>query len=114
MPSHPFKTNFTAGELTPKLTGQVDLAKYAHGAACLENFAVQVHGGAARRAGTTYIQDARESGAFQSDFVQTDAFDVATGDTVVRLVPFKFSTTQVYMLEFGNKDRKSTRLNSSH
>ena len=103
MPSHPFKTNFTAGELSPKLTGQVDLAKYAHGAACLENFAVQVHGGAARRAGTTYIQDARESGAFQSDFVQTDAFDVATGDTVVRLVPFKFSTTQVYMLEFGNQ-----------
>jgi len=103
MPSHPFLTNFTSGELTPKLTGQVDLAKYAHGAACLENFAVQVHGGAARRAGTTYIQDARESGAFQSDFVQTDAFDVATGDTLVRLVPFKFSTTQVYMLECGNQ-----------
>ena len=28
---HPFQTNFTAGELTPKLAGQVDFKKYNNG-----------------------------------------------------------------------------------
>ena len=27
---HPFQTNFTAGEFTPKLTGQVAFKKYAN------------------------------------------------------------------------------------
>lgn len=103
MSSHPFKTNFSAGEQTPKLDGRVDFQKYANGAGLLHNFSVHVQGGAPRRAGTTYIATANESGAFQSDAFQSDAFDVATGDTVVRLVPFKFSTTQVYMMEMGNQ-----------
>ena len=28
---HPFQTNFTAGELTSKLAGQVDFKKYNNG-----------------------------------------------------------------------------------
>lgn len=103
MPAHPWKSNFSAGEQTVKLDGRVDFAKYANGAACLRNFACLVQGGAARRAGTTYIATANESGAFQADAFQSDAFDVSTGDTVVRLVPFKFSTDQAYMMEMGNQ-----------
>jgi hypothetical protein len=103
MPAHPFKTNFSAGEQTLKLDGRVDFAKYANGAACLRNFAVLVQGGAARRAGSTYIATATESGAFQADAFQSDAFDVSTGDTGARLLPFKFSIDQAYMLEMGNQ-----------
>src|SRR3990172_2052089 len=103
MPMHWFKTNFSAGEQSVKLDGRVDFQKYANGAACLRNFAVLVQGGAARRAGSTYIATANESGAFQADAFQSDAFDVSTGDTGVRLAPFKFSTTQAYMLEMGNQ-----------
>jgi hypothetical protein len=83
MPAHPFKTNFTKGELTPKLIGRVDLQGYANGAECLENYVVQVHGGVARRAGTLFVYPAKD---------QT---------TAVRLMPFEFSVTQAYMLEFG-------------
>src|SRR3990172_2141824 len=103
MPAHPFKTNFSAGEQTVKLDGRVDFQKYANGAACLRNFAVLVRGGAARRAGSTYIATANESGAFQADAFQSDAFDVSTGETGLRLAPFTFSTTQAYMLGVGKQ-----------
>ena len=31
-------TNFTAGEITPKLLGRTDIAKYENGAETVENF----------------------------------------------------------------------------
>ena len=34
---HPFQTNFTAGELTPKLHGQVDFKKYNNGVQTMQN-----------------------------------------------------------------------------
>ena len=34
---HPFQSNFTAGELTPKLAGQIDFKKYANGLETLQN-----------------------------------------------------------------------------
>ena len=37
---HPFQTNFTAGELTPKLAGQVDFKKYNNGVETMENMTV--------------------------------------------------------------------------
>lgn len=83
MPAHPFQTNFTAGELTEQLLARVDWQKYANGAACLKNFLVRPHGGAARRAGTLYV------GAVKDPTAR------------VRLVKFEFSITQAYMLEVG-------------
>jgi len=38
---HPFQTNFTAGELTPKLAGQIDFKKYGNGVEILENMTVR-------------------------------------------------------------------------
>lgn len=84
MPAHPWQTNFTAGELTEQLLARTDWQKYQNGAACLKNFVVRPHGGAARRAGTVFIGEAK----FQA--------------TRVRLVPFEFSTAQAYVLEFGD------------
>ena len=43
---HPFQSNFTAGELTPKLAGQIDFKKYANGLETLQNMTVFPQGGA--------------------------------------------------------------------
>ena len=77
-------TNFTAGELSPRLDGRTDLQKYFFGCKTLENMVVHPHGSASRRPGTRYVSEIKDSSA------------------VTRLIPFEFSTTQTYMMEFGN------------
>ena len=78
------QTNFTAGELSTKLHGRVDIAKYANGADTLENVIVQPHGGVTRRSGTRFVKE------------------VKTSSAKTRIVNFEFSTTQAYIIEFGN------------
>ena len=56
-------TNFTAGELSPRLDGRVDLAKYPAGCATVENMVIYPHGAAARRPGTQYIAEVKSSAA---------------------------------------------------
>ena len=77
--------NFTAGELSPRLDGRTDLNKYFNGTKTLENMLIHPHGGASRRSGTKFIHEVKTSSA------QT------------RLIPFEFSTTQTYIMEFGNQ-----------
>jgi hypothetical protein len=76
-------TNFTGGELSPRLDGRNDLTKYSSGCKTLENFIVYPHGAAARRPGTTFISE------------------VKTSAKKTRLIPFEFS--QTYILEFGDQ-----------
>ena len=78
-------TNFTAGELSPRLDGRNDLSKYPSGCKTLENFIVYPHGSAARRSGSQFISE------------------VKTTSKKTRLIPFEFSTTQTYILEFGDQ-----------
>ncbi len=78
------QTNFTAGELSPRLHGRTDIAKYANGAATLENLTILPHGGITKRSGTGFV-------ARQSD-----------GSAKGRLFPFQFNTEQSYMLLFEN------------
>ena len=78
-------TNFTAGELSPRLDGRNDLAKYSAGCATVENMVIYPHGAAARRPGTQYVAS------------------VKTPAAKTRLIPFEFSTEQTYILEFGNQ-----------
>ena len=78
-------TNFTGGELSPRLDGRNDLAKYASGCKTLQNMVVYPHGAAARRPGTNFVAEVKTSSAF------------------TRLIPFQFSTEQTYILEFGNQ-----------
>ena len=77
-------TNFTGGELSPRLDGRNDLTKYSSGCTKLENFIIYPHGAAARRSGTNF------------------AAEVANSANKTRLMPFEFSTSQTYMLEFSN------------
>ena len=78
-------TNFTAGELSPRLDGRNDLAKYSAGCATVENMVIYPHGAAARRPGTQFVAS------------------VKTAANKTRLIPFEFSTEQTYILEFGNQ-----------
>lgn len=84
MPNAAFPvTNFTAGELTPLLEARVDLAQYTNGCRTVSNFLIHPQGGVYRRGGTQYISG------------------VKTNSKKVRLVPFEFSVSQAYVLEFG-------------
>lgn len=85
MPVYPLQTNFTAGELSPRLLLRVELNKYNNGVETMENFVVFPHGGTTRRAGTYFVKEVKDS----------------TKET--RLIPFEFSTTQAYILEFGDQ-----------
>ena len=58
---HPFQTNFTAGELTPKLAGQTDFKKYQNGVAELQNMTVFPQGGVKRRYGSRYVAEVKNS-----------------------------------------------------
>ena len=78
-------TSFTSGELSPRLDGRVDLAKYNTGCTTLENFIVHPHGGVSRRPGTKFVAE------------------VETSSEKTRLIPFEFSSEQTYVLEFGNE-----------
>jgi len=76
-------TNFTAGELSPRMMGRVDESCYYNGTKTCLNMVPLAQGGATRRPGTQMV--------------------ALAGDQVnpVRLVPFIFSTVQPYILEFG-------------
>jgi hypothetical protein len=52
----PIQTNFTAGELSPRVHSRVDIAKYNNGLKACENVQLLVHGGARRRPGLRYVQ----------------------------------------------------------
>jgi len=82
---HPFQSNFTAGELSPRLEGQIDFKKYFNGCSELTNMIVYPHGGATRRGGMYFVSE------------------VKTSSKEVRLIPFEFNVTQSYVLEFGDQ-----------
>lgn len=83
--SAPF-TNFTAGELSPRLDGRTDLNKYFNGCKKLQNFLTFPQGGVTRRPGTEHIAAATESSLLPG----------------LRLIPFEFNVEQTYVLEFTN------------
>lgn len=76
------QSNFTAGEITPRLAVRVDLQKYKNGARTLHNFIVKPHGGAWKRPGTLHVGEC-------ADMAGT-----------ARIVPFEFNTEQSYVLLF--------------
>jgi hypothetical protein len=78
------QSSFNSGEISPRVSPfRIDIEKYYSACRTLENFIPLIEGGVTRVPGTYYITPTKSNGA---------AF----------LVPFKFSTTQQYVLEFGN------------
>jgi len=80
----PIQTNFTAGQLSPRLHGRVDINKYNNGLKTQKNAYSLPHGGVVRRSGFHYVAG------------------VKTNSAKVRLVRFEFSISQAYIIEFGN------------
>lgn len=94
--STPALTNFTAGELSPRLDGRVDLRRYFNGCRTLVNFHVHPHGGATRRSGFRFVTETLGGGSSL-------------------LVPFEFNPSQTYILEFGEEDGQGRlRVFSNH
>lgn len=83
--SAPALSSFTAGEISPRLEGRVNLEKYREGLADLTNMVVHPHGGVARRPGTEFLGEVKSSANY------------------TRLIPFQFKTSDTYILEFGNE-----------
>lgn len=81
----PIRSSFNAGELSPLLDGRVDVAKYSNGCRLTENFIPTVQGPAVRRAGTRFVAEVKASA------------------NRTWLARFEFSTTQSYVLEFGDR-----------
>ena len=79
--SRAYQSNFTGGELSPRLFGWIDLERYGNGAAALENVIVLPHGGVYRRPGTVFVDGL--TGGFH------------------RLIGFEFAVAQSYMLALG-------------
>lgn len=75
--------DFTSGELSPKLSGRVDLGLYAKGSATLQNWVPFAQGGIITRPGTVY-KGTTKSGA------------------TARLIPFVVSDAYPFMLELTN------------
>jgi hypothetical protein len=82
--ANPALEAFNSGELGGQLAARLDFRKYPFGAEVMRNFLPAVGGGMMRRPGSRYVATAADS------------------STAVRLVPFVYSTTQAYILEFQN------------
>ena len=84
MKASPSQTSFNAGELSPLLKGRPGLDKFKNGCEVLENFIPQIQGPAKKRPGTRFVAEVKDSA------------------DLGRLIPFEYSTTQAYVLEFGD------------
>jgi hypothetical protein len=80
----PLQGNFNTGEVSPLLYGRVDAERYKSALAKCLNYFPTSQGGLLRRSGTKFVAEVKNSAKS------------------TRLQAFEFSTTQAYMLEFGD------------
>ena len=83
--ANPVQTTFSGGEFSPLIQGRVDSERYKTGLDICLNYIPTLQGPLVRRPGSKYIANAK---------------DPSKPPT---LVPFQFSTTQTYALEFGDR-----------
>ncbi len=79
----PAINKFNGGEISPLLLARNDFVKYSNSCKQLQNMIVLSQGPARRRSGTKFIATTKDN-------------------SVARLIPFEFSKTDTYMLEFTN------------
>ena len=79
---HQLQPSFNNGEISPLLYDRVDYQKFTSSVKSGKNMFVHPQGGMSNRAGTLMLGKAK--------------------DENVRLIPFEFSNTETYMIEFGN------------
>lgn len=81
------QNSLAAGELSPALYGRIDLEKWHSGTSTCRNFFVNYRGGVASRAGLAYVGTCKQPGTASPP----------------RDIPFQFSVSQGYVLEFGDQ-----------
>lgn len=79
-----FYNNFTAGEVGPRIYPRIDLVQRKNGAKRLQNALPTVHGGFIGRPGTSFVCRTKYA------------------NKTTRLIPFKYSISQSYVIEFGD------------
>ena len=90
----PIQNAFNAGEISPLLYARTDFDSYKSALkVCLNNIPL-IQGGVMRRPGTYFCDEVMDSTKF------------------TRLIPFKYSTTQAYMVEFGHEYIRFKRNNA--
>ena len=77
-------TNFSSGEVSPRLAARLDLAQYQNSCRTVQNGIVTVQGGVEKRPGSYYVGT------------------VADSSKKTYLFSFRYSAEQQYVLEFGN------------
>ena len=82
---HVTLTSFATGEISPRLAGRVDLAKYASAAECLHNYLVLPQGAITRRPGMRFVKEVKTSTA-----------------GCVRLLRMEPTALAAYVLEVGD------------
>ncbi len=118
------QTNFTAGEISPKVRGRVDVARYQNGAEALRNVIVNVYGGAERTPGTRMIAPVKNevsrtrtvpfvvnrdtSYVLELGDFYMRVFRASAGQIVVGPVPYEIATpwsaAAVWQLRYAQKD----------
>lgn len=78
------QTNFTSGEITPKMRARMDVARYNSGVEIMENAWPNIHGGFSKRWGTLFHYPAKYP------------------DRKARVVRFVVNRSDAYWLEFGH------------
>lgn len=81
----PIQSSFGGGEFGPLLYARVDSERYKTGLAVCKNYLPTLQGPLVRRPGSYYVAEVKDS------------------SKRTRVIPFEFSTTQAYMLEFGDQ-----------
>jgi hypothetical protein len=92
---HFLRTNFSGGEASPLLVGRADLPVYGASCVTLENMIVRPYGGAFKAPGTLYVGEVKSSASRH------------------RLVAFRVSESENYMLELGNQSMRFWRNGAS-
>lgn len=80
-----FFNNFTSGEISPRIYPRTDLVQRKNGAKTLLNALPTVHGGVISRPGSRFVCRTKYP------------------DRITRLIPFKYSVEQTYVIEFGDQ-----------
>jgi hypothetical protein len=90
----PIQSAFSTGELSPLLYGQVEFDNYKSALQVCQNWLPLIQGPITRRPATYFCDEVKDS------------------SKEVRLVRFKYSTQQAYMLEFGHQYIRFKRENA--
>lgn len=85
MSTHVIRNSFNAGEISPLLDSRSDVAQYSSGCRTMQNVMALPFGGAVSRPGMQYMGAAK------------------LANRACRLVPFNFSVTTNFVLEFGHQ-----------